>query len=95
MSEATEARPKAGHVFVTRTVRETTESGLVLATDKQDTVFEGRLHAVGPDCVLDIGVGARIVFQPWQSSELEIRPGVWVFSIPQNDLLGELEDDEP
>lgn len=92
MTADPEARPKTGHVFVTRTTKETTESGLVLATDKQDTVFEGVLHAVGPGCHLDIGVGARVLFQPWRATEIEPRPGLQVLALPWEDLLCEIED---
>jgi co-chaperonin GroES (HSP10) len=92
-------RPVAGQVFVVRDEGQTemglrlSASGLLLPEpEKQPTVFRGRLVAVGAQCADVPAPGCMVLFRPWQSVELEVRPGEWVFALPKADLLSVVED---
>ena len=92
MPTVQQARPIAGHVFISRLVKTETESGLALTPEKESTVYEGVVKAFGAGVKPGCGLGTKVLFKPWQSSEVEVEPGVFVFTVPAEDLLAVWEE---
>ena len=87
------ARPMARHAFIEREKVEKTESGLILPGEDQrdrqhaDTVFRGKVVALGDGEWDLVKLGDIVLFLPAESFELEAGPGKWVFTVPKKSIL--------
>ena len=88
------ARPMAQHAFIEREKQEKTVSGLFLPEsakrDRQhtDSLFRGKVLSLGGDKGWDfLKVGDTVLFEPAETSEVQVAEDHWVFSVPQKSIL--------
>jgi co-chaperonin GroES (HSP10) len=83
----------AHHAFIEREKVEKTDSGIILpGEDEQDrqhadTVFRGKVVALGEGDWGLITLGCTVIFMPVLASEIEVGEERWVFSVPLNSVL--------
>ena len=88
------ARPMAQHAFIEREKQEKTDFGLYLPEsakrDRQhtDSLFCGTVLSLGGDKGWDfLKIGDTVLFEPAETSEVQVGEDYWVFSVPQKSIL--------